>query len=92
VDLIPSNYKYALAIVITSKKDIYGSLNQIKDVRNYQKINQFVKSNRYMIPMPNENCNAIGYANIFNTIHFFCNILNLILNKVIRKELHTKNW
>jgi hypothetical protein len=35
---------------------------------DYRRINKFTKSNRYTIPTPEENFEAIGHAKIFSTL------------------------
>jgi hypothetical protein len=35
---------------------------------DYRKINKFTKSDRYAMPTPEENFEAIGYAKVFSTL------------------------
>jgi hypothetical protein len=58
VELAPPDCEYAPATVLPSKKDI----------RDYRRINKFTKSDRYAMPTPEENFEAIGHAKVFSTL------------------------
>jgi hypothetical protein len=68
VELVPPNCKYASATVMPSKKDIYGNWTEKKMCGDYRRINKFTKSNRYAMPTPEENFEAIRHAKVFSTL------------------------
>jgi hypothetical protein len=68
VELAPPDYKYASATVMPSKKDIYGNWTEKKMRGDYRRINKFTKSNRYAMPTPEENFEAIRHAKVFSTL------------------------
>jgi hypothetical protein len=51
-----------------SKKDIYGNWTEKKMCGDYKRINKFTKSDRYAMPTPEENFEAIGHAKVFSTL------------------------
>jgi hypothetical protein len=67
VELAPPDCEYASAIVMPSKKDIYGNWTKKRMCGDYRRINKFTKSDRYAMPIPEENFEAIGHAKVFNT-------------------------
>jgi hypothetical protein len=67
VELAPSDCEYASATVMPSKKDIYGNWTEKRMCGDYRRINKFTKSNRYAMPTPEENFEAIRHAKVFNT-------------------------
>jgi hypothetical protein len=67
VELAPPDCEYASATVMPSK-DIYGNWTEKRMCRDYRKINKFTKSDRYAMPTPKENFEAIGHAKVFNTL------------------------
>jgi hypothetical protein len=68
VELAPPDYKYASATVMPSKKDIYGNWTEKRMCGDYRRINKFTKSDRYAMPTPEENFEAIGHAKVFSTL------------------------
>jgi hypothetical protein len=60
VELAPSNCEYVSATVMPSKKDIYGNWIEKRMCGDYKRINKFTKSDRYAMPTPKENFEAIG--------------------------------
>jgi hypothetical protein len=68
VELVPLDCEYASAIVMPSKKDIYGNWTKKRMCRNYRRINKFTKSDRYAMLTPEENFEAIGHAKVFSTL------------------------
>jgi hypothetical protein len=51
-----------------SKKDIYGNWTEKRMCGDYRRINKFTKSDRYAMPTPEENFEAIGHAKVFSTL------------------------
>jgi hypothetical protein len=68
VELASSDCEYASATVMLSKKDIYGNWTEKRMCRDYRRINKFTKSDRYAMPTPEENFEAIGHAKVFSTL------------------------
>jgi hypothetical protein len=68
VELAPPDCEYALATVMPSKKDIYGNWTEKRMYGDYRRINKFTKSDRYAMPTPKENFEAIGHAKVFSTL------------------------
>ena len=68
VELAPPDCKYASATVMPSKKDIYGNWTEKRMCGDYRRINKFTKSDRYAMPTPEENFEAIGHAKVFSTL------------------------
>jgi hypothetical protein len=68
VELAPSDCEYASATVMPSKKDIYGNWTKKRMCGDYRRINKFTKSNRYAMPTPKDNFEAIGHAKVFSTL------------------------
>jgi hypothetical protein len=68
VELAPPDCEYALAMVMSSKKDIYGNWTEKKMCGDYRRINKFTKSDRYAMPTLEENFEAIGHAKVFSTL------------------------
>jgi hypothetical protein len=68
VELAPPDYEYASATVMPSKKDIYGNWTEKRMCGDYRRINKFTKSDRYAMPTPEENFEAIGHAKVFSTL------------------------
>jgi hypothetical protein len=68
VELAPPDCKYASATVMPSKKDIYDNWTEKRMCGDYRRINKFTKSDRYTMPTPEENFEAIGHAKIFSTL------------------------
>jgi hypothetical protein len=67
VELAPPDCEYASATVMPSKKDIYGNWTEKRMCGDYRRINKFTKSDRYAMPTPEENFEAIGHAKVFGT-------------------------
>ena len=67
VELAPSDSGYASAMVMPSQKDIYGNWTEKRMFGDYRRINKFTKSDRYTMPIPEENFEAIGHA-MFSTL------------------------
>jgi hypothetical protein len=55
VELVPLDCEYASAMVMPSKKDIYGNWTEKRMCRDYRRNNKFTKSDRYTMPTPEEN-------------------------------------
>jgi hypothetical protein len=51
-----------------SKKDIYDNWTEKRMCGDYRRINKFTKSDRYAMPIPEENFEAIGHAKVFSTL------------------------
>jgi hypothetical protein len=68
VELAPPDCEYALATVMPSKKDIYGNWTEKRMCGDYRRINKFTKSDRYTMPTPEENFEAIRHAKVFSTL------------------------
>jgi hypothetical protein len=68
VELASSNCEYTSATVMPSKKDIYGNWTEKRMYGDYRRINKFTKSDRYAMPTPEENFEAIGHAEVFSTL------------------------
>lgn len=68
VELAPSDCEYASATVMPSKKDIFGNWTKKRMCGDYRRINRFTKSDRYVMPTPEENFDAIGHAKVFSTL------------------------
>jgi hypothetical protein len=68
VELASSDCEYASAMVMPSKKDIYGNWTEKRMCGDYRRINKFTKSDRYAMPIPEENFEAIGHAKVFSTL------------------------
>jgi hypothetical protein len=66
VELVPLDCEYASATVMQSKKDIYGNWTEKRMCGDYRRINKFTKSDRYAMPTPEENFEAIGHAKVFS--------------------------
>jgi hypothetical protein len=71
VELAPPDCKYASATVMPSKKDIYGNWTEKRMCGDYRRINKFTKSNRYAMPTPKENFEAIRHAKVFSTLDLY---------------------
>jgi hypothetical protein len=52
VELAPPDCEYASATVMPSKKDIYGNWIEKRMCGDYRRINKFIKSDRYAMPIP----------------------------------------
>jgi hypothetical protein len=59
---------HASTTVMPSKKDIYGNWTEKRMCGDYRRINKFIKSDRYAMPTPEENFEAIGHAKVFSTL------------------------
>jgi hypothetical protein len=72
VELAPPDCEYASAMVMPSKKDIYGNWTKKRMYEDNKRINKFTKSDRYAMPTPEENFEAIRHAKVFSTLdlHF----------------------
>jgi hypothetical protein len=68
VELAPPDCEYASATVMPSKKDIYGNWTKKRMCGDYMRISKFTKSERYAMPTPEENFEAIGHAKVFSTL------------------------
>jgi hypothetical protein len=68
VELAPPDCEYTLATVMPSKKDIYGNWTEKRMCGDSRRINKFTKSDRYAMPTPEENFEAIGHAKVFSTL------------------------
>jgi hypothetical protein len=68
VELAPPDCEYALAMVMPSKKNIYDNWTEKRMCGDYRRINKFTKSDRYAMPIPEENFEAIGHAKVFSTL------------------------
>jgi hypothetical protein len=68
VELVPPDCEYVSATVMPSKKDIYDNWTEKRMCGDYRRINKFTKSDRYTMPTPEENFEAIGHAKIFSTL------------------------
>jgi hypothetical protein len=68
VELTPPDCEYTSATVMPSKNDIYGNWTEKKMCGDYRRINKFTKSDRYAMPTPEENFEAIGHAKVFSTL------------------------
>jgi hypothetical protein len=68
VELAPSDCEYASLTIMPSKKDIYGNWTEKRMCGDYKRINKFTKSDRYAMPTPEENFEAIGHARVFSTL------------------------
>ena len=68
VELAPSDCEYASTTVMPSKKDIFGNWTEKRMCGDYRRINKFTKSDRYAMPTPEENFDAIGDAKVFSTL------------------------
>jgi hypothetical protein len=68
VELAPPDCEYTSATVMPFKKDIYGNWTEKRMYGDYRRINKFTKSDRYAMPTPEENFEAIGYAKVFSTL------------------------
>jgi hypothetical protein len=68
VELAPPDCEYASETVMPSKKDIYGNWTEKRMCGDYRRINKFTKSDRYVMPTPKENFEAIGHVKVFNTL------------------------
>jgi hypothetical protein len=68
VELAPPDCEYASAMIMPSKKDIYGNWTEKKMCRDYRRINKFTKSDRYAMPTPEDNFEAIGHTKVFSTL------------------------
>jgi hypothetical protein len=62
VELALPDCEYASTTVMPSKKDIYGNWTEKRMCGDYRRINKFTKSDRYAMPTPEENFEAIGHA------------------------------
>ena len=69
VELGSLDCKYTLAIVMPSKKDIYGNWTEKRMYGDYRKNNKFTKSNCYAILTLQENFDTIGHAKVFSTLN-----------------------
>jgi hypothetical protein len=68
VELAPTDCEYASAMVMPSKKDIYGNWTEKRMCGDYRNINKFTKSDRYTMLTLEENFEAIGHAKVFSTL------------------------
>jgi hypothetical protein len=68
VELAPPDCEYASATVMPSKKDIYSNWTKKRMCGDYRRINKFTKSDRYAMPTPEENFEAIRHAKVFSTL------------------------
>jgi hypothetical protein len=68
MELAPSDCEYTSATVMPSKKDIYGNWTEKRMCGDYKRINKFTKSDRYAMPTPKENFEAIRHAKVFSTL------------------------
>jgi hypothetical protein len=55
-------------MVMPSKKDIYGTWTKKWMCGDYRRINKFTKFDRYAMPTPKENFEAIGHVKVFSTL------------------------
>lgn len=62
------NKKYALAIVMPSKKDSFNNWIEKQMCGNYMPINKKIKLDKYTIPIFKEIFNTIRPTKIFNTL------------------------
>jgi hypothetical protein len=68
VELASLDCEYASATIMPSKKDIYGNWTEKRMCGDYRRINKFTKLDRYAMPTPEENFEAIGHAKVFSTL------------------------
>jgi hypothetical protein len=69
VELAPPDCEYASAMVMLSKKDIYGNWTEKRMCGDYRKINKFTKFDRYAMPTLEENFEAIRHVKVFSTLN-----------------------
>jgi hypothetical protein len=69
VELAPPDCEYASMTVMLSKKDIYGNWTKKRMCGDYRRIIKFTKSDRYAMPTPEENFEAIEHAKVFSTLN-----------------------
>jgi len=63
-----SNGEYVCTIVMPSKKDIFGNWTEKRMCGDYYPMNCKTKSNRYLIPIPKEIFDVVGFSRIFSTL------------------------
>ena len=68
VELAPPDCEYASTMVIPSKKNIYGNWTEKRMCKDYRRINKFTKFDRYAMPIPEKNFEAIGHAKVFSIL------------------------
>jgi hypothetical protein len=62
VELASPDCVYVSTKVMPSKNDIHGNWTEKRMCGYYRRINKFTKSDRYAMPTPEDNFEAIGYA------------------------------
>jgi hypothetical protein len=63
-----SNGEYACTMVIPSKKYIFGNWTEKRMCGFYRPINRNTKSDWYLMPIPEELFDAIGFSRVFSTL------------------------
>jgi hypothetical protein len=63
-----SKGEHALAIVILTKKNIFGNWTKQRMCGDYLPINKRTHSNKYAIPLSEEIFDALGQAMVFSTL------------------------
>ncbi|CAM6113823.1 unnamed protein product [Calypogeia fissa] len=63
-----SHGEYASTTVIPVKKDIHGNYTDRRMCGDYCPINRITKSDKYVMPTPEEIFDVVGYAKVFSTL------------------------
>ena len=63
-----SDMTYACAMVMPSKKGIFGNWMEKRMCGDYRLVNRKTKSDRYPMPIPEELFDAIGFSRVFSTL------------------------
>jgi hypothetical protein len=87
VELAPLDCEYVSAMVMPSKKGIYGDWTKKRMFEDYRKINKFTKSDRYAMPTQEENFEAIGHVKIFSTLNLCSGYHQIVLREEDKKKI-----
>jgi hypothetical protein len=63
-----SHGEYASATVMPAKKDVHGNYTDRWMCGDYCPINRQIKSNKYVMPTPEEIFDVVGHARVFSTL------------------------
>ncbi len=63
-----SHSEYALAIVMSAKKDVHGNYTDRQMCRDYRPINRQTKFDKYAMPTPKEIFDVVGHAKVFSKL------------------------
>jgi len=63
-----SHGEYASTIVMPAKKDVHGNYTNRRMCGDYRPINRQTKSDKYVMPTPEEIFDVVGHARVFNVL------------------------